>query len=193
VNVAAQYGITSLLEMTGARIRGRNRADCPDCKRPRAVSFNETAFCCHGIDCDFHGGIGTLRKRLGICPQWLPKREHIRQCRERERVHHAAERLCAAVKARRTELLQALHTLSRIEVGALRAGPEKPSVWDALAVVYRERPGTLAELAFLENANARGLVRFLAAAPEQRQAVVEAILLQGGMYDYAGKFVEVCP
>jgi hypothetical protein len=187
------YGIASLLELTGARMRGHNRADCPECKRPRAVSFNETAFCCHGIDCDFRGGGDTLRQRLGLRREWLPKAEYIRWRRERERVHDAAERLCAAVKAQRTELLEALHTLNRIEVGAHRAGPEKASVWDALTIVYRNRPSILAELAFLENANARELVRLLAATPEQREAVTRAILERGGCYDYAGKFAEVCP
>ena len=190
MNEAVEYGITSLLEMTGARIHGRNRADCPDCKRPRAVSFTDTAFYCHGIDCEFHGGIGTLRKRLGIGREWLPKAEYIRQCRERERAHDAAERLCAAARARRFVLYDELGSLNRIEAGAHRAGPCE-AAWSALAMVYAGRPRILAELAVLENSRVTDLVEFLAGGAEAQARAIDSVLLRGGMTEAQSAFVEV--
>ena len=174
-----QTDIGVLLEMAGARIRGRNRADCPDCKRPRAVSFNETAFCCHGIDCHFHGGPGTLRQRLGIERQWLPKAEYARQCRERKRGSEAARRLHHAAKVRRFALYDELRTLARIEVGAHDCGPTG-AAWSALALVYSERRRILAELAIFENANAAGLARFLTADDAARQAPKESAKAETG-------------
>jgi len=153
VSIAVQADIGALLEMAGARIRGRSRADCPQCKRPRAVSFNESAFCCHGIDCKFRGGIGTLRQRLGIERQWLPKAEYARACRERERVHDAAQRLHAAAASRRLELHDRLRILAGIEAGAHESGPPE-AAWSALALVYQERTVIEAELDRLESGNA---------------------------------------
>jgi hypothetical protein len=188
MNAAAQYGITPLLETAGARIRGRNRADCPECGRPRAVSFNESAFCCHGIDCNFRGGIGTLRERLGLRREWLPKPEYIRQCRNRERARDAAERLYAAAKARRFELYDKLQSLAQIEIGVHKAGLTNPA-WNGLALVYQQRPRLLAELTILENASAPDLVRFLIADETTRQVVIDRVMLAGGMRNAVGEFV----
>jgi len=151
------YGITALLELTGARIRGRNRADCPECKRPRAVSFNDTALCCHGIDCHFHGGIGTLRQRLGIERQWLPKAEYIRQCRECERVHDAALRLYAAAHARQLELRDDLRILGRLEQRACEMGADGPNTWEILSTVYELRPAIERDLDVLESGSAKDI------------------------------------
>jgi hypothetical protein len=152
-----QTDIGALLEMAGARIRGRNRADCPDCKRPRAESFNETAFCCHGIDCGFHGGPGTLRKRLGIERQWLPKAEYIRHCRERERVHDAALRLYAAAHARQLELRDDLRILGRLEERAHEMGADDPNTWEILSTVYELRPAIERDLDVLESGSAKDI------------------------------------
>jgi hypothetical protein len=163
-----QDGIGPLLEMSGARIRGRSRADCPECKRPRAVSFNETAFCCHGIDCGFHGGIGTLRLRLGIEREWLPRPEYIRQCRERERVHDAAERLYVAAHARQLELRETLREFGRMEQAAHEQGPDDPKAWDTLASVYTERPAIEQELDAVESDDPAAVFAILREKGEKR-------------------------
>ena len=53
---------------TGARIRGNGRADCPRCKRQRAVSFDESRgiHYCHGAGCDFSGGSVKLAREQGL-------------------------------------------------------------------------------------------------------------------------------
>jgi len=151
--------LLDLLEKTGARVHGR-RADCPSCKRRRSVSFDASrgVFCCHGIDCDFSGSLATLRQRLGIEREWLPRGEYIRQRRKRERGREAARRLYAVVQGRRLELLDELHHLGSLELKVHRAGPDHPATWDGLALVYRERSRVESELDFLETATARELV-----------------------------------
>jgi hypothetical protein len=90
VNGPAQYNIAVLLEMTAALIRGRNRADCPECKRSISVSFNERALTCEGVGCIFRGGIGSLRERLGIRRKWLSSVEWQRLRQEQEQARKAA-------------------------------------------------------------------------------------------------------
>ena len=190
MNLATQPGILELLEQAGARIRGRNRADCPECKRFRAISFTDETFFCHG--CQWTGNAVTLAKELGVY-QRLPRAEYVLQRQERERAERAGRELYQQVKTRRFELLDELHALNGLESLAHKAGPGDPDTWDSLGLVYRERPGILAELAFLENAPADKVPQFLTATVEQRQAVREAILFHGGMYDHGGKFFEVQP
>ena len=167
-----------------------NRHDCPKCGGLRTVTHSDEAFYCH--KCQWKGNTVSLAKELG-----LYQRLSTAECREvhqrRERASRAARELYEGVKARRFELLDDLHSLNRLELQAHQAGVDDPATWGALALVYAERPGILAGLAFLENSPADKLLQFLSATPEQGQAVGEAILLQGGMSDYAGKFVEVCP
>jgi len=180
MRLGVEHSMAELLEMNGAPIRGRNRADCPECTRLRSVSFNETAFCCHGIDCEFHGGIGTLRKRLGIAREWLPKPEYIRRCRQRDQAHEAAERLCHLAKTRRFELYDELRTLNRIGAGAHHAGPTE-APWGALERVYAERPRLLAELTILENCSATELVHFLISDETTRQVAISRVIGWGGV------------
>jgi hypothetical protein len=88
-------------------------------------------------------------------------------------------------------LLTELHELGGLETRAHGAGPEHPATWGALALVYSRRPAILAELTFLENAQATSVVRFLEATPEQRRAVVKIMQERGGMFDGEGKLVEL--
>jgi hypothetical protein len=161
MGTVGQHEIGGLLEMAGARIRGRNRADCPECKRLRAVSFTDTAFCCHGLGCEFRGGAGTLRKRLGVEREWLPKAEYIRRIRERELASKAALTLYAVVRSRRMALLEDLHMLNQREAVAHDAGPDSESAWESFELVYRERPRIESELDFLETASAAELAEKL--------------------------------
>jgi hypothetical protein len=178
-----------LLAQTGARIRGRNRADCPDCKRLRAVSFDEAkrVYHCHGAECTFSGGIATLRQRLGIRREWLSREEYIRQQRERERAQVAKERLAAAVHRRCFQLRDEVHGLTELQLKAHRSGANHPATWDALALVYSQRPRLLAELEIMENATVAELVRFLTADAEIRAAAVSRVI---SLHDAAGMFSE---
>jgi hypothetical protein len=165
MGTAIEPGFLELLEQVGAvpPRHGRGKWRCPECGRPDlSVNLEKQVFHCFHAGCSFSGGMGTLRQRLGIERQRLPKAEYIRQCRECERVHDAALRLYAAAKLRRFELYDQLRVLGRIEVGAHDCGPTE-AAWSALALVYSEPPRILAELAILENANAAGLARFLTA------------------------------
>jgi hypothetical protein len=101
--------------------------------------------------------------------------------RRRELADRAARTLYDRIRARRFELLDELHGLNRLELRALEAGPDHPATWDALALVYRERPGVLAELAILENGAAADLLRFLSSGADERQAVTDRILRLGGL------------
>jgi hypothetical protein len=190
MNTATQYSIGALLEMNGARIRGRGRADCPDCKRFRSVSFKEIAFCCHGLGCEFRGGIGALKKRLGIRREWLSPKEYRELCRKREQVDEAARRLAAAVHAQRMELVELLQDLDRLEALAHDAGASE-SRWESLALVYSQLARILAELAILESASAADLARFLCAGPEMRGRIIDGVIVRGGLCDSDGKFREV--
>jgi hypothetical protein len=135
--------------------------------------------------------VGTLRKRLGLRREPLPRHEYIRQQRERERADQAARALHERIKARRLGLLDELHALSRLELQAHDAGPEHPATWDALAMVCAARPGVLAELAILENVGAADLLRILSASPEALRWAIDTVILRGGVHDSAGRFVEV--
>jgi hypothetical protein len=154
------------------------------------VSFTDTVFCCHGIDCNFSGGVGTLRKRLGLRREWLPPEQYRELCRKRARVHEAAKRLADAVRTRRTQLLDLLHDLNRLEALMHDAGPNKVD-WDSLAVVYAGRPLVLAELTALESASATDLARFVLSDDDTQSETVATVLDRGGIYDPHGKWVEM--
>lgn len=189
---AAQPSITELLEMEGARPAGARRFNCPDCggRRTVAVDDGRGLFHCHHAGCDFRGGIGTLRKRLGLRREWLPRVEYFRQQRERERAHEAVRRLVAAVHARCMELLGSLHGLNRLEALAHDAGASEAR-WEILGHVYCKRSRLLAKLTILENCGAVDLIRFLSAETELRERVIDGVLMRGGLYDAQGRFVEI--
>jgi hypothetical protein len=156
--------IRDLLWQTGARPSGRHRFDCPDCGGKSTVAVDETkgVFFCHHANCEFNGGIGTLKKRLGISRQWLPKEEYLRQKRVREYRRLQAETLYETVRSRRLSLLDELNAYNRLEWQAHDAGPGHPATWDALALVYRQQPRIEQELDFLESASAQELIQHFA-------------------------------
>jgi hypothetical protein len=190
---AIQPVIWTLLAQVGSCPPGPHRASCPDCGGRRTVNVDEAkgVFYCHRAGCGFQGGIGTLRKRLGIGRELLPRAEYVRQQQTPERVHSAAEQLAASVHDRRKELLYALHELNRLEALAHKAGPGHPATWGALTLVYGQRPEILVELVILEDARAADLVRFLRADSQARQQAVDSVLCAGGLSDPSGKFIDV--
>lgn len=186
------FSLVELLAMAGALIRGRNRADCPWCKRKRTVSFDASrgVYHCHGEGCAFSGGIGTLARELGLARSLSPaEREQLR--RQHERADHAARTLLHHVQARRFDLLRRLRALGRAELAAHQAGADQPTAWDLLARVYRERPHILTELMVLENCGAAGLIRFLTARPEQQARMMNTVVIAGGVCDSCARFVEI--
>ncbi len=183
-----------LLERAGARPprRERGRWTCPECWRPDlSVNLDRCVFQCFHAGCPFSGGVTTLRKRLGIASEWLPRNEYIRLRRRRELAKHAALRLDYAVTTRRFALLDSLQSFNRVEQGAQRAGPDRSEVWDALAVVYHSRLTIAAELAVLENATTADLVGFLTTDPQIRDGVLARVIERGGFFDWSDSFVEV--
>jgi hypothetical protein len=187
-----ELALTELLSRAGARIRGRGRADCPRCKRHRTVSFDESksVYYCHGAACDFSGSYATLARELGLARR-LTAAEY-RELREnRERADRGARDLYERVRARRFELLECVRRLGQLELSAHQAGADHPATWGALALVYRERPALLAELAILENSCAADLIRFLSASPKQRAEAIDEVLMRGGLYESHRKFLDL--
>jgi len=188
---AAQHGLIDLLQRAGARIRG-NRADCPRCKRQRAVSLDESRgiYHCHGAACDFSGGTVKLAREQGLAAR-LTGAEYRELLQQRGRADRAARSLYERVRVRRFELLGYLRALGDLDSTAHRLGPDNPETWNALSAVYAERPAVLAELTILENADAADLLRFLSAEPEVREQVIDGVLMRVGLTDTYGRFVEV--
>lgn len=151
-----QADIGTLLEQAGANPRG-NRHDCPKCGGLRTVTNSVEAFYCHR--CQWKGNTVTLAKELGIYRR-RPSAEYREFCQKRERARDAAQRLHAAAKARRFELYQELRGLGRVEAGAHRAGPTE-AAWNALAMVYRQRPIVEQELEQLESGDAETALQCL--------------------------------
>lgn len=184
--IEAQYDLPALLEQSGARPRG-NRHDCPKCGGFRTVTHTAECFFCH--KCQWKGNTVTLAKELGVYRR-LPSAEWRELRQNRERADRAAQRLYAAVHDQRTEFLQHLEALADLERTAHDAGPTE-AAWDALAMVYADRPEILAQLAILETASAADLLTFLSASPEERQRAIEAVILRGGLCDSGGRFVDL--
>jgi len=152
-----QSNIAELLERAGARSRGK-RFDCPDCGARGAVSVNESKqlFCCHHFGCEFHGGVGTLQRRLGIERERLPRAEYLQRRKTHQRACAAALSLYSKAHQRQLELREQLRELGRAELVAHEAGPVTAD-WDSLARVYRERPEVEQELDVLENGSAKDI------------------------------------
>jgi hypothetical protein len=156
------------------------------------MSFDESrgVYHCHGAGCDFSGGAAKLARELGLAEP-LAAAEYGELRRERERADRAAGALYDAVKARRFELLECLHSLDGVEATAQRLGPDDPETWGALSTVYAKRPALLAELAVLENGDAPDLIQFLSDRQEARDRVIECVLMRGGLWDSRRNFVVV--
>jgi ribosomal protein L37AE/L43A len=188
VTQATQYDVPTLLEMAGAKPRG-NRHDCPKCGARRTVTNTADCFFCH--HCQWKGNNITLEKELGVHRR-LSRAEYQELRRKRDRAHDAALRLCAAVKTRRTDLLDWLYALNRFEARARKAGPTIEAAWQGLGLTYADRPKVLSELVILENAIACDLVRFFLATEEIRKEKIGRVLSWGGFYpDGRESFVEV--
>jgi len=155
MNTELHPGITELLEMAGARPHGK-RFDCPDCGARGTVSVDASkqVFCCHHAGCEFHGGIGTLQRRLGIERERIPRAEYLQRRKTQQRTREASQRLSYASKARQLELQARLQELGRAELLAHEQGAHDPAAWDTLTGVYAERPRIERELDGLESGSA---------------------------------------
>jgi hypothetical protein len=194
VNAVAQYDLSTLLVRAGAQSPryGRGKWRCPKHTGSPSLSVDTESclFNCHHAGCDFHGSAATLARQLGLTRRlsWAEYRD-IRQ--SRERADRAARALYERAKMRWSELLDHLHTLDRLEIQAHDGGPNCPTTWGALALVYAQRPGALAELALLENAGAAELVRFLSAGGTAREVMLAKVIERGGVTDSRRRFVEL--
>lgn len=155
----AEYEITDLLEQAGCHPRG-NRHDCPKCGGLRTVAHSAEAFFCHR--CQWKGNAVTLEKELGVY-QRITSAEYQELRRRRDRAHDAALGLYSVVHQRQLDLRDDLRTLGHIELGAHRAGPSE-TVWNALGMVYSERPVIESELDLLESGNAGTVLECLSGA-----------------------------
>ncbi|HLI30796.1 MAG TPA: hypothetical protein VKV79_06835 [Terriglobia bacterium] len=185
--VAVQPGIGELLEQAGARPRG-NRHDCPKCGGLRTVTHAEECFYCH--KCQWKGNAVSLAKELGIYRR-IPKAEYIRQRRERAQARSAATGFLETCRIERLRTFNELRQLARLETLAHDAGADSPVTWDALALVYSQRPSLTATAVLLSEGSIPARRRWLEADSQERGRIAEEILLAGGFSGDAGKFVQV--
>ena len=172
--------------------RGHGKWTCPACGR-QALSVDEQKqlFNCFQAACDFHGGRGALRSRLGLGREWLPREEFLQRQRDRTRASRMAAKLYAAWKEQWSGQIDILRALYDLEDSAHRLGPDNPMAWDALGIVYESRPQAQTELLILEVSPIPKLVKFLSLDPRGRKAVIERVVFNCGIYDGEGRFVEL--
>lgn len=197
VNIA-QSGLAELLTRAGAQPPRHGRKwDCPACGGKACLSVDESRglFNCFHDGCNFKGNTATLARRLGLAlPRVSPVEYRRRQERER-RLDERVSRILEAKCERRNVILDTLAHLYHSEITAHTAGPNNPQAWDALATSYRERLRLEAELLILDNASGRDLERFLGLSGQSvkgdKDTAIGNVIMQGGMYDKQGRFVEL--
>lgn len=155
-----------------------------------SVDLAQGLFNCHHAGCNFRGNALRLARELGLTRQ-LNRAEYRELCENRELADRAAQVVFECVQTQRFDLLQRLRALGRAELAATEAGGDRPTTWDSLAQIYRERPHILTELTVLENSTAGSLIRFLTAGPERRAQMVNAVLMAGGVCGSRARFVEI--
>jgi hypothetical protein len=191
--VGTEYSVVELLERAGAKLVGRNRADCPQCQGKRTVAYRGEVFFCHHARCDFKGNVRTLARSLGLLQPMTP--EQAREFRAvREESRQAAACVLGRIRERRFQLCEAYRSLLCIRDGTtrrLKLKPEDDLAWKGLQYFYRECPAVAAELAFLQHGPVADRVAFLEATEVERREKLARILRAGGFTDQEGKWVEV--
>ncbi len=187
------YDMPFLLERYGARLVGRNRADCPQCGGWRTISYTDEVFFCHR--CGFKGNRITLAKQLGLTQRLSPS-EYRAQVEHWTWAKEKARGLLPRLRARRLELYEAHRSLlSTIFTASvrLRANVEDEAAWSELSIAYEQIDQVRAELLFLEEAHAQRILEFLNAPPAQKEAEIQEFIEAGGVKSRDGEFLELIP
>lgn len=189
---AAQYALTDLLRLAGAQLRG-NRADCPVCHSRRTVSYDghRGLFCCHHAGCAFRGNAYRLARWLGLPTDRLGSQYRALQ-KAKRRVEQEAQALAQSSLLRRWKVQEVLRACLSIKEGAircLRRDSQNCSAWAALEYSYREFPVLTAELLLLEDGHARDVKVLVSGSEEARRALIEQVVLAGGMRLRNGNFL----
>ena len=187
--------LAELLTRAGARLVGRNRADCPSCGGKRTVSWDQSkgAYFCHYLGCDFHGGTYSLARKLGLAHR-LSQHERMVLKQRRELARRAASLLAERLKMRRWELYEAHRQLLTIRDNAgeaLKRDGENDLALSALAFAYSQLTRVRAELLLLEEGQFSEVLYFLRASPTGRQESLGTIIQAGGLIGRHSKFVEL--
>ncbi len=187
MSATAQYEISGLLEQAGANPRG-NRHDCPKCGGLRTVTHSGEAFYCHR--CEWKGNAVKLAKELGLYER-LPRAEYVRQRAAREQAESQARQFLADCKARRRAFEGLYIEMQNLcDEYPARLDPEDESAWDGLEWVYKNEREVLATIILLGEGAIAPRRRWLEAAAEERERIIEEILLTGGLHDPRGNFIE---
>jgi hypothetical protein len=189
------YSLAHLLERTGAKLVGRNRANCPECRSRRTISYTDRVYYCHHAGCKFQGNVSTLAKRLGLLSRLSPAR----MAAERQAWHdarHAADYLLGKLKAEKVKLQTAHVSLLNAQNSAtqrLKFHREDSATWAALAFIFAELPLLRAALSIMEDAPIPQRLAFLDGSGDERKEMAEGVILAGGLFDSQGRFIEVTP
>lgn len=190
---AVPYDLPGLLVQAGARLVGRDRADCPKCGGKRTLAYRGEVFFCHHIGCGFKGNVWTLAKSLGLARRLTPEEARAFQA-ARQDSRRATDWLLNRIQERRLELCRGYRSLLSIRDGAsqrLKHSPDHETAWSGLELFYREWPPVCAELALLESGPVADRLDFLQASTEARSAKLAEIIRAGGLADQDGRWVEI--
>ena len=197
--------LPDLLDRAGFRVRGNKRADCPSCPgHSRAtVAFAGEVYFCHR--CKRTGNRESLARELGLL---ATEHDHESVARRRKEAREAARLREVADRLRKSERrvltlcrdnLLGLVALRRNAGGrlvALHAGGaerfrgETELAWDALRFVAGHEARASASYLVAAFASERDRAVF-ALHPEQRGAMVERVLDDGGVRADRGRWVEL--
>ncbi len=195
--------LAELLAQAGFRVRTARRADCPSCtgRSRMTVAFIGEVYFCHR--CKRTGSRESLARELGLLAtdQESVIRRRI-EARERARLRSVADRLREGerrVQGRAGANLLSLVALRRnsgARLVALRAGAcerfpgESEFAWDALRFVADHEARASASYLVAAFASERDRAVF-SLHPEQRAALVERVLENGGLRADGSRWVEL--
>ena len=191
--VQTQYNVPSLLVRTGATLRPRGRADCPQCGKRRTISHTEEVFNCHEATCDFKGNAVTLGWELGLLKPLSP-REAEELKRTRERARRAAEEVSYRLREHRLVLQEGHRQLLDILYGGqerLKRDRDQKTGKTLVGHARKHLRRVCAELAIVEDSPMSQRLEFLNANEGRQKGMVCAVIAAGGLEDANGRFIEL--
>ena len=190
---AVEYDVSQLLAKVGATLRGPRRADCPECRSKRTVSYTEKLYFCHHVGCHFRGNSITLAKELGLLRPLSP-REAQESKRTRERARRAAEEVSDRLRERRLPLQEEHRQMLHIYYGGqdrLKRDRDPKIGHTLVSYAKKQLRKIRAELVLVEDAPINKRIEFLGANEGRQRGMISEVIAGGGLSDVNGTFIEV--